>query len=142
MLTVLRIAAVIGVIFYLSPVRERGAPARPLGEVLSGAAEAFGKAAPGAATASADDLWQALPSAAKQKVMDRLLSRPLGSSEAAPADGKPALPRDTLELEDLQPPWRGEAAAGRAAQAHAPPSDGRRRPVEAAPRGAAEKTRP
>ena len=144
MLAALRIAAVIGLIFYLSPVRDRGGPTLPLGEILSGAGEVFGKAGPAGAVASEDDLWEALPSAARQRVLDHVLSRSVAPPPPAPAEVKPALPRDTLELEDLEPPWRGEAAAGQAAHVQASRGDNRRKPVAGAPaasRTGAEKKR-
>ena len=99
MFTALRIAAVVGVIFYLSPVRRAGDPPWPpklpglAGQELLGAAQA-------ASTA--------LPDAARRPILDRLLgpgSSPLKAQEP-PAAAPPA--RDTLQAGDLQPEWRGD----------------------------------
>ena len=106
MFAALRIATVIGIIFYFSPVRRAGelpmgggAPSGPGGQELW----------------TAEAAWHRLPEAAKRTILDAMLALGVGSlgSSEAPASA-PA--RDTLQPEDLQPAWRGDAAP-------VPPSD-------------------
>jgi hypothetical protein len=105
MVPVLRILTVVGVIFYLSPVRQAGdgmpSPVRPtLRDVATASPLAQGLEA----------LWQRLPAEVARSIVERLSST-LAQSPAAKAASerteKPAT--DTLEPEDLRPPWRGEA---------------------------------
>jgi hypothetical protein len=107
MLAAIRIAAVVAVIFYLSPVRRASeAPIRP-GTVPDGVREGLFKSRAGDIVTTADALLQKLPEAAKQAAIDRVRAHALGSSRPPSADAPSAVARDTLELEDLQPAWRG-----------------------------------
>jgi hypothetical protein len=102
MFAVLRIAALIGLIFYFSPVR-RGV------EQPDRLAEAARDAMPqGSAAGSIDALWRTLPATAKQALLDRVLASGLGQPARPRTDAQPTSARDTLEPEDLQPAWRGE----------------------------------
>ena len=104
----LRITAVIGLIFYFSPLRQ------PF-ELPSVFGRGFGTAdAPRGPVASADEPWRALPAQAKQALLEHLVASALGARPSPPVAAELPSPRDTLELEDLQPPWRGDGPSGRA----------------------------
>ena len=108
MSSVLRIAAAIGLIFYLSPARQ--APEAPLS--LRGSsgrsADPLSKL-PVSSGTTVEALWLALPNSAKQALGERLLA---GSSHLAPSRRaqSPMAGRDTLALGDMQPPWQGEGS--------------------------------
>jgi hypothetical protein len=107
MLAAIRIAAVVAVIFYLSPVRRASeAPIRP-GTVLDGVRDGLFKSPAGDIVTTADALLQKLPESAKQAAIDRVRAHALGPARPPSADARSAVARDTLELEDLQPAWRG-----------------------------------
>ncbi len=111
MLSIVRFILIVGVIFYYSPVRQKG-------EGTSFLDSLFGRGKGEPATASAappapppategsghlETLWQALPNTAKQAVVDKILT----TSGLSPAETKAA---DTLKPEDRHPAWQGPGA--------------------------------
>ncbi|MBM6592410.1 hypothetical protein [Microvirga pudoricolor] len=103
MFWLLRAAVIVGVIFYLSPVRQGGDPLALASAALGwiGIVPASGSPTPHPETgAKLETLWKALPDTAKQAVVDELVNR----SGLAPAP-KGA---DTLHPGDRKPAWRGE----------------------------------
>ena len=110
MFAVLRIVAVIGVIFYFSPVR-LGAD-RP----SHGGAREPPATTPPVEALAADAVWRTLPTAAKQALLEPMFASALGTDAPRGSEPLPVPARDTLEPEDLQPAWRGEDARG---QTHA-----------------------
>jgi hypothetical protein len=154
MFATLRAAAVIGVIFYLSPLRTVEAPSRDrfsdvatairLADLLKDAASAL-PGGPIDRIAEAEALWDGLPEGAKRALLDRILS---GNSSSLPTEAKRALldrvlagglsptpseakppSRDTLKPDDLQPAWRGEAKRSQGEDHGAPgPRPGKRVP--------------
>jgi hypothetical protein len=110
MFSALRVVAIVGVIFYLSPVRnpDDGPASREVAHRSTRAPS------PSAEPAShLDSLWKLLPDSAKAAVLERMLTSALGP---APSTSKPqavAPATDTLQPEDLQPAWRGEAKKAR-----------------------------
>jgi hypothetical protein len=104
MFPVLRILTVVGVIFYLSPVRQAGdgmpSPVRPTLRDLAAAAPL---------EHGSEAMWR-VPTEVARSIVERLSStlaqRPAVKA-ASERTEKPAT--DTLEPEDLRPPWRGEA---------------------------------
>jgi|SRR5215217_1429605 hypothetical protein len=132
MSAVLRIAAAIGLIFYLSPVRQ--AAERPL-SLRESSGDTFSKL-PVPFGATVEALWRALPNAAKQTLRERVLA---DSSETAPsrhAQAPPIAARDTLAAADLQPRWRGEGWDGGASDLLSrEPPEARRPAPEAHGRG-------
>ena len=105
MFSVLRIAIVIGVIFYLSPVRQGGEKPVRMGDIAKWSQEAApALAVPLEQATQLQSLWQALPEPAKKAVVDRAIaSGPSPAASPAPPQGT-----DTLQLDDLQPAWRGD----------------------------------
>jgi hypothetical protein len=126
MLAAVRIAAVVAVIFYLSPVRRANeAPLRP-GAVLEGVRNGLLKGPAGDGIATIDSLLRKVPETAKQAAVDGIRAHAVGPAKPPGADADPAVARDTLEFEDLQPAWRGgtkDHAPGRPAR---PNDDGAR----------------
>jgi hypothetical protein len=126
MLAAVRIAAVVAVIFYLSPVRRANeAPLRP-GAVLEGVRDGLLKGPAGDGIATIDALLRKVPETAKQAAVDGIRAHAVGPAKPPGADADPAVARDTLEFEDLQPAWRGgtkDHAAGLPAR---PKDDGAR----------------
>jgi hypothetical protein len=126
MLAAVRIAAVVAVIFYLSPVRRANeAPLRP-GAVLEGVRNGLLKGPAGDGIATIDALLRKVPETAKQAAVDGIRAHAVGPAKPPGADADPAVARDTLEFEDLQPAWRGgtkDHAAGLPAR---PKDDGAR----------------
>jgi hypothetical protein len=107
MLAAVRIAAVVAVIFYLSPVRRANeAPLRP-GAVLEGVRDGLLKGPARDGVATMDALLRKLPETAKQAVVEEVRAHALGSAKPPGVGADPAVARDTLEFEDLQPAWRG-----------------------------------
>jgi hypothetical protein len=136
MLAAVRIAAIVAVIFYLSPVRRGSeAPLRP-GAVLDGVRGGLLQGPAGEVVTTADALLQKLPETAKQAAIDRVVAHALGPIRPPRADARSAAARDTLELEDLQPAWRGGAKDHAASVEPRPKDDGAR----AHPEG--QRTRP
>lgn len=103
MFSILRFVVIIGVIFYYSPVRQRGEGPDPLQEFF--APKEVVQAAPTTAISPATEgkpghletVWQVLPDSAKQAVVDKILT----TSGLTPASPKPS---DTLQPEDRAPP--------------------------------------
>jgi hypothetical protein len=126
MLAAVRIAAIVAVIFYLSPVRRASdAPLRP-GAVLDKIGDSLLKGPSGSAVATADALLQKLPEAAKQAAVERVRAHALGPTKPSREDARSAVARDTLELEDLQPAWRGGTRDPAAGLQPRPKDDGAR----------------
>lgn len=97
MFSVLRFIVIVGVIFYYSPVRQRGDGPDPVRDLVSAAAtepsaEPQAEGAPG----HLETMWRALPDGAKQAVVDRIMT----TSGFAPAPPKAS---DTLQPEDRAP---------------------------------------
>lgn len=103
MFSILRFVVIVGVIFYYSPVRQRGAGPDPLQEFF--APKELAQAHPTTTTLPAaegtqghlETVWQALPNSAKQAVVDKILT----TSGLTPSSSKPS---DTLQPEDRAPP--------------------------------------
>jgi hypothetical protein len=103
MFSILRFVVIIGVIFYYSPVRQRGEGPDPLQDFF--APKKVAQATPKTTTSPVaegtpghlETVWQALPDGAKQAVVDKILT----TSGLTPASSKPS---DTLEPEDRAPP--------------------------------------
>ena len=132
MFFLLRAGLVIGVIFYLSPLRS-SMDAPDLGGLVSSALDAVTpppaapKSSPPEAppagvpgtVAEAERLWRNLPPEARQAVLDRLRAQAASSLNEAvaavqaprPASGEaPRTPAgDTLRADDRRPAWRGDA---------------------------------
>ncbi|WP_112663124.1 hypothetical protein [Microvirga flavescens] len=105
MFSLLRTVAVIGVIFYLSPVRTEDA--------LPSFASWFGwpeeKVAAKHETAEdsparLETMWQALPEGAKQAILAKIMSE---SGLTASTTKPQAAPSDTLHTDDKKAAWRG-----------------------------------
>lgn len=105
MFAAFRITAVIGLIFYFSPLRQ------PF-QLPSWFGGSFGAAETPKGT-SLHEPWRALPEQAKQALLEHIVADALGARPSRDAAAETPSPRDTLELEDLQPPWRGDGASGR-----------------------------
>ncbi|KLK92734.1 hypothetical protein AA309_13835 [Microvirga vignae] len=103
MFSILRFVVIVGVIFYYSPVRQRGERPDPLQEFF--APKTVAQATQTTTTSPAaegtpghlETVWQALPGGAKQAVVDKILT----SSGLTPASSKPS---DTLQPGDRAPP--------------------------------------
>ncbi len=131
MFFLLRAGLVIGVIFYLSPLRS-SMDAPDLGGLVSSAFDAVTpppvapKSSPPEAppagvpgtVAEAERLWRNLPPEARQAVLDRLRAQAASSLNDAVAavqaprpggDAPRAAAGDTLRAEDRRPAWRGDA---------------------------------
>jgi hypothetical protein len=111
MFSALRIVVAVGVIFYLSPVREplrRTGSAERAAPVRDAVGATLDEGSSDRHAASADNLLRALPAAAKQSLLDRLIAAATGSVVSASSDhAAGAAATDTLEPEDLKPTWRG-----------------------------------
>jgi hypothetical protein len=109
MFFLLRAALIIGVIFYLSPVRQKGgSAARSLDDVAGWSRESSRAALDAVGRAGElESLWQGLPDEAKKAALDRLLASAPGHLSDEPAEAT-----DTLRPDDLKPAWRGGRAAG------------------------------
>jgi hypothetical protein len=101
MLSILRFIVIVGVIFYYSPVRQRGDGPDPIRDFF--APKAMDHGAPAASSSSAEGtpghletVWKALPDSAKQAVVDKILT----TSGLTPGVSKPS---DTLQPEDRAP---------------------------------------
>lgn len=105
MFSTLRIVAVIGVLTYLSPVRQEADGLR-MEDVLAWGRGKLEAAAP-AAPADAPGLWTSLPEPARRALVDQIAA---GARSAAPKALSGAT--DTLQPDDLRPPWRGAKAHG------------------------------
>jgi hypothetical protein len=107
MFSLLRVVIVVGVIFYLSPVRQGGDPIAYVSSLLGWGEEAPARQA-GTPTAESspklETLWKALPDTAKQAIVDEILNRSGIGSTAA----RPAASTDTLHANDKKPAWRGD----------------------------------
>ena len=106
MFSTLRIVAVIGVLTYLSPVRQEMGDLR-LADIFTWGRDALLKAAPGT-PASPQELWTSLPEPARKALVDQIAASARSAARKAPSGAS-----DTLQPDDLRPPWRG-------AKAHAP----------------------
>lgn len=111
MFSLLRIVLVVGVIFYLSPVRQGGDPLAAIGSLVGWASEPQAPAAQPPATrmpaadapGKLETAWQALPETAKQALVNEIVSHTgVGTKQQAATD--------TLHAEDKKPAWRGESA--------------------------------
>jgi hypothetical protein len=102
MFSILRFILIVGVIYYYSPVRDRGEGPDPLQAFF--APKQTEQATPArVSTPTADGkaghletVWQALPDGAKQAVVDKILT----TSGLTPVASKPS---DTLTSEDRTP---------------------------------------
>ena len=127
MFFLLRAGLVIGLIFYLSPLRpnleapsldglvasalEVVTPAPVSPPAKPAASEAPPAGLPGT-VAEAERLWRSLPPEARQAVLERLKAQAASSlSEAVTAVQTPRSPSGTLRAEDRRPAWRGDALA-------------------------------
>jgi hypothetical protein len=112
MFSALRIVAIVGVIFYLSPVRDLGdgQASRDAAHRVTHADAPRPSAEP---AARLDSLWKLLPDSAKEAVLERILTSALGPAPAVSTPPALAPATDTLQPEDLQPAWRGEAKKAR-----------------------------
>ena len=106
MFSIFRFILIVGVIFYYSPVREQVAGPLSLDSWLAPKTEAPAAPEPTAQAGHLEKVWQALPDGAKQAVIDKILTT--SGFPAPPAKGT-----DTLQAQDRQPQWRGEAAKPR-----------------------------
>jgi hypothetical protein len=103
MFSILRFVVIVGVIFYYSPVRQRGEGPDPLQEFFAQKkvvqATPTTPASPAAEGTSGhlETMWQALPDSAKQAVVDKILT----TSGLTPASSKSS---DTLQPEDRASP--------------------------------------
>jgi hypothetical protein len=98
MFSILRFVLIVGVIFYYSPVRQKDAGPDPLQAFF--APKATEQAAPVApategSSGHLETMWQALPTTAKQAVVEKILT----TSGLTPASSKAT---DTLQPEDRQ----------------------------------------
>ena len=106
MFSALRIVAVIGVLTYLSPVRQEMGDLK-IGDIFTWGRDALLKAAP-ASPAGPQELWTSLPEPTRKALFDQI-----AASARSAAPKSPSGASDTLQPDDLRPPWRG-------AKAHAP----------------------
>jgi hypothetical protein len=106
MFSTLRAVIIIGVIFYLSPVRQGGERPARVDDVVKWGQDTLATSAsiPLDKAAQLQSLWQALPESAKKSVTDQVS----GSSTGRAGSSLPAT-SDTLTPGDLQPHWRGDA---------------------------------
>jgi hypothetical protein len=106
MFSTLRAVIIIGVIFYLSPVRQGAERPARVDDVVKWGQDtlATGASVPLDKAAHLQSLWQALPESAKKSVADQVT----GSSTGRPGLSLPAT-TDTLTPGDLQPHWRCDA---------------------------------
>jgi hypothetical protein len=101
MFSILRFVLIVGVIFYYSPVRQRGEGPDPVQDffapkTMEQAAPVATSPAPDGAPGHLETMWQALPDGAKQAVVDKILTTS-GLTPAAPGAS------DTLKPEDRAP---------------------------------------
>ncbi len=101
MFSILRFILIIGVIFYYSPVRDRGETTDPLLDFVAprtaeGTEPATRSATDHAAPGHLETAWQALPEGAKQAVVEKILN----TSGLTPTAPKAS---DTLKPEDRAP---------------------------------------
>ncbi|MBF9195266.1 hypothetical protein [Microvirga terrestris] len=97
MLSILRFILIVGIIFYYSPVRQKGEGTTALEALFTPKASEPLAPTPPAATGGPGHLetvWKALPDSAKQAVVDKILT----SSGLPIADA--SRPADTLKPED------------------------------------------
>jgi len=105
MFSILRFVVIVGVIFYYSPVRQRGEEPDPIQDFL--APKKMELVAPVTMPPTSDgapgrleSVWQALPDGAKQAVVDKILT----TSGLTPGAAKAS---DTLKPEDRAPTTHG-----------------------------------
>ncbi|MGO4704547.1 hypothetical protein AB4072_02065 [Microvirga sp. 2MCAF38] len=103
MFSLFRIFIVVGVIFYLSPVRNEDA-LPSLSKWLGWAEDASKSDAVGESPARLETMWQALPDSAKQAILTKIMSDS-GTTATLP---KAAPPMDTLYADDRKAAWRGD----------------------------------
>jgi len=96
MFSILRFIVIVGVIFYYSPVRQRGDDPTLAQDFLSSNTAGRMASASDGAPGRLETMWQALPEGAKQAVVDRIVA----TSGLTPAAPKPS---DTLKPEDRAP---------------------------------------
>lgn len=110
MFSILRFILIVGVIFYYSPVRQKGEGTAAIEALFT--SKKNGPAAEAPPSPAENDsgkletMWQALPSGAKQAVIDKILT----TSGLTPAESKPT---DTLQPSDRQPGWHRDAGKPR-----------------------------
>ncbi len=107
MFWLLRVGLVVGMIFYLSPVRHGGETLAVVDGVLAWAGIGSGPGVTSPARTAEpgpklESLWQALPDAAKRTVVEEVVGK------VAPGLTAPKAPVDTLHPGDRLPAWRGE----------------------------------
>ena len=95
MFSIIRFVLIVGVIFYYSPVRERGDG--PALDPLLGRGRGASEPAPAAPETAGrlEAIWKALPDGAKQAVIDRILTSP----------GPVATATDTLHPDERHPAY-------------------------------------
>ena len=97
MFSIIRFILIVGVIFYYSPVRQKGDGTAALEALLTPKAKEAAPADPAPSPEGPGHLetvWKALPEGAKQAVVDKILT-----SSGFPLAGAPQ-PTDTLRPED------------------------------------------
>jgi hypothetical protein len=107
MFWLLRVGLVVGVIFYLSPVRHGGETVAVVDGLMAwiGVGSGSGETSPATTAGKGErleSLWQALPDAAKRAVVEEVVGK------GAPGLTSPKAPVDTLHPGDRLPAWRGE----------------------------------
>lgn len=99
MFSILRFVFIVGLIFYYSPVRQRGEGSDPLQAFFAPKkteqtpSPSTASSTPASSSGHLENVWQALPEGAKQAVVDKILT----TSGLTPAAPKPT---DTLQPED------------------------------------------
>lgn len=109
MFSTLRAIAVIGTIYYLSPVHDLDD--EPRSRDIARLNAQSKQAAHDEPASRLDPLWKLLPGPAKDAMLERMLTSALGPSIAKQPTLAPAT--DTLRREDLQPAWRGDGTKAR-----------------------------
>jgi len=107
MFWLLRVGLVVGMIFYLSPVRHGGETVAVVDGLMAWIGMGPGQgglspARPAEQGERLESLWQALPDAAKRAVVEEVVGK------VAPSLAAPKVPVDTLHPRDRLPAWRGE----------------------------------
>lgn len=102
MFAILRFFIIVGVIFYFSPVRQKGEGPASLEAFLNSKAETTASVPAESVPGHLETVWQVLPDKAKQAVIDKILTSGLSPAPKA---------SDTLEPGDRHPAWRAEGSA-------------------------------
>jgi hypothetical protein len=96
MFSALRIIVIVGVIFYLSPVRQGDGPPPRMNDLVQwgqtqwGASKTPSPAVAVEETLRLQSLWQALPDGAKKAVVDEVVEMSAGGPTAHPPQGSEA----------------------------------------------------